>query len=130
MFEMEVTDTIEVGDAVENFASIYFDINPPVITETAFINYAENWLGHSKIEDDSKISIYPNPSNGQFKISGIDVHIDKIEIIDILGRQIDFDYHTDNSSIIIELNDSERGSYLIMIEDASGKIISRRIAVD
>jgi hypothetical protein len=66
--------------------------------------------------DLNKITIYPNPSNGKFKIDLQNVYNNcKIEIYDVLGHLIFENKYT--SSNIIDLNlDLQSGIYLIKLK--------------
>jgi len=76
--------TINIGDVIRNRASIYFDFNPPVITNTAEITYVENLSIPDK--NGLNVQFYPNPVRNQLFVKTKD-EISNIEVFDELGRK-------------------------------------------
>lgn len=61
-FEIRTNNNLVLGDSVENTANIFFDFNPPIITNTVVTTVAEP-LGIDDFIDDENILIYPNPTS-------------------------------------------------------------------
>ncbi|HEY0047270.1 MAG TPA: T9SS type A sorting domain-containing protein, partial [Flavobacterium sp.] len=106
-------NTLSVGDVVNATAGIYFDFNPPVITNTAATEYVE-FLGIDSFNTDT-IVIYPNPATEQISISGVG-EILQIEIFNILGSKV-FDAKDTNK---VDISSLDSGVYLISIQTESG----------
>ncbi|HEY1048034.1 MAG TPA: PKD domain-containing protein [Bacteroidia bacterium] len=62
----------------------------------------------------SGINVYPNPNNGTFTVSNNSNSGMKVEVFNILGVKV-LESNTDESSTVINLNDSARGIYLVKI---------------
>ena len=83
-FKIKTKDNLEVGDSVANKASIYFDYNFPIETNTATSTIA--LLGLNTFENTS-VTIAPNPTKGMVKINSKD-KITSIQLFDLQGRII------------------------------------------
>lgn len=85
-FEIDVNDNLVAYDIVNNKAEIYFDFNPPIITNTVSSNFIEpviNILEVSQLE----YKLYPNLTTGIINISTSFTY-SKIELIDLKGNVI------------------------------------------
>jgi hypothetical protein len=87
-FKIKTKPSLVVGDSFSNTASIYFDYNFPIVTNTATTSILQN-LGTPDFEFDSYFKIYPNPVKD---ILNIDVkkqiELTSISIFNTLGQQI------------------------------------------
>ncbi len=82
-------------------------------------------LGFAEAKDEEAIKVYPNPSDGQFKLAFEDAQERQIEIMDVSGRII---YSTTifNSTETIDIQES--GLYMCRIAE-QGKIFSGKIII-
>ena len=106
-----IIGTIHIGDVIRNRASIFFDFNSPIITNTAEITYVEN-LSISDLNE-LKVQYYQNPVKNQLHLESIDM-ITTIEIFDLLGRK----YLTKNpqtNSHILDISNLKPGQYIIRV---------------
>tara|TARA_B110000914_G_scaffold118355_1_gene103430 strand:- start:115 stop:498 length:384 start_codon:yes stop_codon:yes gene_type:complete len=73
------------------------------------------------------ISIYPNPSNGIFNISGIpaDETINGISVYNMIGSKVLGSSNTNS----IDLTEASNGFYFITINFESGDRITRKVSV-
>ena len=105
------------------------------VSDTAY--YDVTFFPATNIFDNqnSELSIFPNPSNGLFTInytpSTLGIH--KIKLVDILGNRIlNMDYlpHTlSSNSIEIDISDQVKGIYFLEITTKEN-IINRRLILD
>ena len=105
--------TIVLGDAVSETANIYFDFNPPIITNTATTTYV-NTLGTTAFET-NKFVISPNPTTEQLKVTGTDPVV-QLQVYTILGTKVLDERNTN----IINVSSLEMGVYLLTITTANG----------
>jgi uncharacterized repeat protein (TIGR01451 family) len=102
---------LNIGDVIRNRASIYFDFNSAIITNTAEITYIKN-LSISDSEE-LKVQFYPNPVRDHLFLESID-EITKIEVFDVLGRR----YQTTNlqtKSHLLDISNLKSGHYFIRV---------------
>ena len=104
--------------AFENTAYIYFDFNPPIITNTTFnIN---GFVGLTQTEQDV-FSVYPNPTSDFFCIKGSAQG--EVSIYSISGQLMlrqAFDATTK-----IDLSRMESGVYLVQVEGKGVAFVSK-----
>jgi uncharacterized repeat protein (TIGR01451 family) len=71
-FSIEQTDGNIPGTEIRNRAGIYFDFNPPVITNTTLNTVVEDYKTMFTFiqspESKLQLGIYPNPNNGAFSL--------------------------------------------------------------
>ncbi len=92
------------------------------------MSYYQNWTNVEKIKEDSRYSVYPNPTNRKITISGISPMNDiNVKIVDHLGKLIyngKLNY-LDNS---IEMTTHTAGFYYVVINDGA-KQFTQKILV-
>jgi hypothetical protein len=111
-FKIKPEENVVVGDIVSGVADIYFDFNPPIITNTATTEFVEV-LG-SEAFSLNDILIYPNPTEGLLYLKS-DLQIDKIEVFDMLGRQ-SISQEFNKSDVEVDVSELQKGVYLINIQ--------------
>ena len=113
-------NTIELGDTVSATAAIYFDFNPPIITNTANTTYV-NTLNNNEF-DVAKWVIYPNPAKELLSVTGID-QIELLQVHTILGSNVIEARNTNE----INVADLEVGVYLLTITTEKGNYTQKFI---
>lgn len=99
------------GDQIENTAHIFFDYNEAIVTNTAITEVSENQLGVNSLSND-KLSVYPNPSNGEFNLR-IEENIVDLIVYNQQGKRIDVDF--DSTSGKLDLSGEKSGFYFLNI---------------
>ena len=70
------------------------------------------------------LSIAPNPTSGQLKISGDQAQIDDIKLFNAVGQQIQFDISVSGeSSAVIDISNVATGIYTLWSQGKSYKIV-------
>ena len=77
-----------------------------------------------------EITVYPNPTNGELRITNYELGITNIEIFDMLGRPVGANLRvcpTANDETVINISHLPTGVYFIRIETENGKIVTRKV---
>lgn len=65
-YRIKPVASLNVGDAIENTAAIYFDLNPPVTTNTSVVNVQTiQGIHHQTI---TEVGVVPNPARTDVKV--------------------------------------------------------------
>lgn len=80
-------------------------------------------LGINKIQYDSRFHIFPNPNNGIFTLkSSVENGKSSIEIYNVLGEKIYFQFSTFNSPLSIDISNQPSGIYFYRIIKEDGSL--------
>lgn len=120
-FQIKPKPGYTIGDIIPNTASIFFDFNPAIITNTFQTEFVTT-MSVAEFENQT-FFVYPNPTNNFVTISGKDNSqiIDSIIINDISGKTV----QTKSVNLVtttIDLSDLSSGIYFAKIK--SGNVIS------
>lgn len=85
LFRIKTKPTLILGDSVSNTAGIYFNFNPPVITNTATTTLATMGVGGDMA---SLFSIWPNPVADDLHIESKTAEVQSVSIFDLMGREV------------------------------------------
>ncbi|WP_053002203.1 T9SS type A sorting domain-containing protein [Kordia jejudonensis] len=117
-FKIKPKTNVVIGDIINGVAAIYFDFNPPIITNTAMTEIVQR-LSVGEFEA-NKILMYPNPTKETLHIQA-KTPISDISIFDINGRLVKTEQP--NSSSLdhqMDLKNISQGIYFIKIQTNSG----------
>lgn len=115
-YRIKPQSTLIAGDTIANFASIYFDFNAPVLTNTAITAVVQSSNVNQLTEYLSQFFVYPNPSPGDFmfEFKNRDKENISIELYDIIGNLV-LSETTHQSSFIIPSSLLAPGVYSAVI---------------
>lgn len=108
MFKIKTKSTLAVGNTFSNTATIYFDYNAPIITNT-HTTTVENVLAVQENGISAGISVYLNPAT-DFIIIDSKEKIGKIQIFDIAGRLV---LTTSGNANRIDIHQLKPGNYIL-----------------
>jgi len=114
---------LAAGMKIPNSASIYFDYNAPVATNTV-VNTISAVLDvpEAPVIDDA--AIYPNPALGEITIAS-DMAPGSIVIVqDILGRTV-LERVADGGTMRLDMRGMPAGAYFVKIPSKSGTLVRR-----
>jgi uncharacterized repeat protein (TIGR01451 family) len=110
------------GSVIENIANIYFDFNPPVITEPSVLT-AEFSTGVAGRET-SRISLAPVPASDELIVaSGMSIGL--LRVLSADGREV-LRMNTRSTRVRIVLNGLRSGAYLLVAELENGTTARER----
>lgn len=126
-FRVKLKPGFAIGDIIPAAASIYFDSNPAIVTETFNTEFVQ-LLGNPTFGNES-VSLYPNPTSDVVTITNNNSveKISKITIYDFTGKRI---YNlNDNMPNAISINVSHfaKGIYLVEILSESNSKITKKL---
>ena len=126
-FKVKLKPGFEVGDVVPNGASIYFDFNPPIITNTFNTTFTANLS--NPFANLEVIKVYPNPMKDVLNISlnsssGL---VKEVIITSVLGKQIKVIKIDNLKEFQIPVKDLATGIYLLEITTSNNKNYTQKI---
>ena len=120
VFKIKSRPTLTVNSTISNSASIYFDYNFPIITNTYTSTYT---LLANESFTNEKVLIYPNPVSDAINIVAKS-NMKSVALYDIQGRQVQT--HIVNSSqATIDLSDLQTGNYILKVYTEGGTAIKK-----
>lgn len=130
-FTIQPIRPIEENTIVDNRASIYFDDNPPILTNTTKNRYVSSLItSHLEPEFPRGLEIYPNPSNGYIYVKWPENTTSTLSVIAMDGRIIMQKILSPENSNRIDLKHLAGGFYIIRISSLTsaynGKIYLHR----
>lgn len=130
MFRVKPLPGYAVGDVIPNTASIYFDFNPAIITNTFNSEFVAQ-LAVDEFENGDFI-FYPNPVNDMVTVSlkNEGNAIASIAVYDVLGKLI-FAQQPSNSitSETIDLSSVSKGMYLLEVTTTANLKVVKKLIV-
>lgn len=120
-YKIKPKNNVVVGDSISATADIYFDYNPPVITNTAVTLFIEESLGIIEASKNN-LNIFPVPVIDILNVNS-DNLIVSIEIYNQLGQLVD----SNNNSQTINISTIESGFYICKITDNLGNTFAKTI---
>jgi uncharacterized repeat protein (TIGR01451 family) len=115
VFKVKPKTGFALGDVIPNIASIYFDFNPPIVTEPCVTEFVNTLATRDFALDNFRYS--PNPVKNNLKVSNDNV-IDTITVTSVLG-QVVFEKSVNALDAVIDLSGLSHGVYLIKASSLS-----------
>ncbi|WP_052461196.1 T9SS type A sorting domain-containing protein [Psychroserpens mesophilus] len=117
-YKIKPKDNVVLGDIFYNTAEIYFDFNPPIVTNTYETEIVEEQLSLSEFED-KLFRVFPNPTHSDLTIEST-LLIEELDIVDINGRLLKNHSVQESGTISINVSELDSGIYFLNIQ-AEGK---------
>lgn len=111
------------GTVIANKADIYFDLNPPIRTNTAALT-AEFNTGLSAMPDGTRLQLSPNPTGVELRLKMGDAGPGQRLIHDAQGRLVRSG-RWNGSEQTIAVSGLEAGLYTITVTTAAGRSLAR-----
>lgn len=126
LFSLRASKKIRVGDELKNQASIFFDFNDPVLTNTTRTKVVRNLIyrdAEPATEDNRGVTEFPNPvtDRANFVVDSPATGGFLLEIRDMTGRMVQRLYFAENR-FSVSCAGMPAGSYSWVVYDESGKI--------
>lgn len=132
-FRVQPRTTLTVGEIIPNHASIVFDYNEPVITNTATTTVAQPTAALAR-HDAPAWTAYPNPATDAISLDADLATAGKvaIELLDVLGRPLRRQLLTAPAGPLrqlVDLHGLAAGVYLLRLTPPNGPATSRRVVI-
>lgn len=116
MFSIKTKAGLVNGTNIDNNASIYFDVNKPVLTNTARVTI--NPVAVPKVST-SQVSLYPNPVHDDFTIKANTNEYNSVSVINAMGQTM-LQQSLQPNETHINTHSLVPGVYFIMLRGNSG----------
>jgi Secretion system C-terminal sorting domain len=117
-FKIKTKSTLVLGNTFSNTASIYFDYNFPIVTNTATTTIAA--LARQDFEFSNYFSVYPNPVSNVLNISAKEsITVSSINIYNTLGQLVLVIPNAQNTKTV-DVSSLTTGNYFIKINSDKG----------
>jgi hypothetical protein len=126
-FSLSQDGELPIGTVVANTAEIFFDFNPPIVTNTVENEIVEKVTGITTLEVQNALSVYPNPSTGLYQVKLSNMDITNIRVYDLIGSTLLQLVDLDSKDAQINLSNSADGVYFVEVETAAGKAVQKLI---
>lgn len=138
-FNIKLKNNLPLPTKVNNSASIYFDQNPAVITDTVFHTIDTAYLkviltSIEKTHDSIQINSFPNPAGDKVRIELLNINLPvKLSLFDLNGKlMMTKENSFERNEIELNLATLPKGIYFFRMNDslynklvASGKLIKK-----
>ncbi|MBK7681655.1 MAG: SprB repeat-containing protein [Bacteroidetes bacterium] len=126
-FRIKGSQTNPDPTVVTNSANIYFDFNPPVITNSTLTTFSNSTVGIAPIsgKEAGTIRLSPHPMNESTLLlfDGIKDHTHLLELMDISGRTVIPNISFKGTSYLLQRESLSSGTYFIKITDIQNKAL-------
>ncbi len=123
-FKLDPLADLPEGALITNRAGIYFDNNPPIITNTTQnILAQEIIISTEEVDNTSPMAVFPNPTNNVVTIATTDPLSGTLELIDHIGKIIvtkPFE-----STGVLDLATLPAGVYTLLLHTAEAVLVER-----
>lgn len=124
-FKIKPKSNVVVGDVITGEASIYFDFNAPIVTNTVRTEITNNVLSLNNDQLKLEINIYPNPTEDLVHIKkGKNISVDKVLILSVLGKEL---IRQEGGEDKMSFKKLPKGIYFLKIELDGGQTFIKKI---
>jgi hypothetical protein len=125
-YKIKPKSNLGAGTKINNRAYIYFDYNSPIATNTTINNF-QIFAGIQEQKLEDNLTIYPNPTNGDFIIESHSSGNLQISIMDITGNLV-LETSVKEGKTAINADHLSSGVYTICIKGNVG-IINKKLVI-
>lgn len=123
-FKIKTKPNLVLGDEFTNTASIYFDYNFPIITNTTSTTVTA--LSNQDFDFETNFTLYPNPAKEVLNIKEkSEMEVKSVSIYNTIGQIIMTTIHAENGEI--NVSNLQSGSYFIKVFTDKGSSTAKFI---
>ncbi|MGL2965078.1 DUF7619 domain-containing protein [Flavobacterium sp. XGLA_31] len=129
-FKVKLKAGFHAGTIVPNNASIYFDTNPAIVTNTFNVKFTQA-LGTAHFDSQSLV-VYPNPASSIVQINLIDSteRINKVTLFDLLGKEVSNVTANAVDHISLDVSHLSKGVYLMEITSDTNSKLTKKLIIE
>ncbi len=125
-FRIRPVQPLLPGTAFTNIANIYFDFNPPVITEPSVL-VAEFSTGVPDAFNGGDVDVFPNPTNGSVTVRSLTGDMRSLALLAMDGRTVLAERLSGVSMAQIDVAAIASGTYVVVITTGIGEQLRTRL---
>lgn len=125
-YSVHLKPGLPVGTVIPNRASIYFDYNEPVITNTVR-SVISILLSVPDPAENASVAFFPNPVLGSMRITGEIQSGSTITVLDLLGRTM-LEQRCDGGDMTVNMGALPPGTYFVKVPVRDGTVL-RQVSV-
>ena len=119
-YKVKTRPHLPLGTQVKNKASIYFDFNPAVVTNTTS-NTVAIPAGIRSIDAPADLRVYPNPNNGSFTLATGSLIGSSFVITDMLGQTV-IERTITSDAQQVDMSTAAAGIYTLTLKGKNGAV--------
>ncbi|HEY0262325.1 MAG TPA: T9SS type A sorting domain-containing protein, partial [Chitinophagales bacterium] len=128
-YSVKVKDNTPIGTRIQNTASIYFDFNSTIVTNTAKSYVGIGVPSNVSSVATNSIIISPNPSNGKFTLTSNVSQSGVIEVYNITGEKVFAQNVSSLAKVSFDISQNAKGVYLVKVSNAEN-VWTQRVIVE
>ncbi len=124
-YRIKPNNAIEIGDALGNTASIYFDLNDAIITNTT-AHVVESSTGVQAHGSVPNLWLMPNPTSGSLEVRVSEsAAVGLLQVVSVDGRVV-LQRRMEGPRTVLDVSQLSRGLYTLNWHDANGTVTTQR----
>ena len=129
-FKVKLNPGFQAGDIIPNTASIYFDSNPAIVTNTFNTKFTSALSNLNFTSND--FTLYPNPANHliYINLNSSSESISKISFYDVLGKNIKEIQPSSSNTISVDVSSFPKGIYIVEITTESNLKTTKKLVIN
>ncbi len=121
-YRVKIRDNAGVGVQIKNSASIYFDKNEPILTNTTVNTIISGvFTSVALLTGEPEVTIYPNPANNSIHIAVQGFQPAWVSVTDVSGKKLS-ELHF---APVIDISRLNAGIYFIEVKGTDGMVVKR-----
>ena len=119
-YMIKAKEDVVVNDIMENRAAIYFDQNPPIITNLTQNKYVEVVLSINQFDKDNQsVKLWPNPVNEMVNVKLAETIPFRVSITNLLGQDVQSNNNF-KTNHLLDVSGLKSGIYILTVIPQNG----------
>lgn len=122
-FRIRPRQPVVPGTVIENIANIYFDFNPPVITDACVL--VAEFSTAVQENADARIQLMPNPTDGVLYLHLREAAYTTVQVSAMDGRTIEVPVQRSADRLQLDVRSLPAGVYVVRTAEGSARFVKR-----